>query len=81
MLANKMVDIRERYIGCSIECSTFGSMKKAINKKSKVLKRFPSNFKKPYTLMDRNTAFQRKVVGKKLQGSGRKKKRGRKKKK
>ena len=52
---------------------------KVLKKISKVLKRFPENFKKTYKLVDRNTAFAKKVVGKKV-GGGKKKRGGRKKK-
>ena len=76
--------LQKQYDGCIIECSSFGTMIELNSKKkkiSKVLKRFPENFKKNYTLMDRNSTFAKKVVGKKVGGGGKKKKKGRRKKK
>ena len=76
--------LQKQYDGCIIECSSFGTMIELNSKRkkiSKVLKRFPENFKKNYTLMDRNSTFAKKVVGKKVGGGGKKKKKGRRKKK
>ena len=75
--------LQKQYDGCIIECSSFGTMIDPSAKRKKVsgvLRRFPDNFKKNYILMDRNSSFAKKVVGKKI-GGGRKKKKGRRKKK
>ena len=81
-IADTLDVLKKRYALCDIECNGFGTLMEnvVVKKKSKILKRFPENLKKPFDMNDRFNAKKKKVVGKKGKG-GKKKGKGRRKRK